>query len=177
MKSKVHDTMTDDRAKKLDEIGRNAYSSIKEMVAALQLDWERLEVLRGERDDWDAEDAGLEWAAQFPDEAAELAELEAATNDCDDADTARDAISEDALSVEVRTGWYSPYDGEGAEPEEYCLLLATGGPAVRIIGELCGREPSTARLEVQDWFTPWTEYIEADQDILLAYAACFYFGE
>lgn len=97
--------------------------------------------------------------------------------DYHDPDLAREAIEEDALSVEVRSGWYTP--GGDSEPEEYMILLATGGPALRIIGEL-GEYGSvrTARLEMQDWFTPWQEYIgdSEDLDALLTYASVFYFG-
>jgi hypothetical protein len=114
----------------------------------------------------------------------------------DDTDDASQRIQEDALSVEVRSGWCSP--GELGAAEEYTILLCTGGPAVRIIGSLnecC--EPESARMEVQDWFQPWTEFrpvvgplmvtrtgkpsaTEMDYDsepILLAYARCFYMGE
>ena len=43
-------------------------------------------------------------------------------------------------------------------PEEFEILLCTGGPACRIVGDLdesC--QPSSARIEHQDWGTPWTE--------------------
>jgi hypothetical protein len=55
--------------------------------------------------------------------------------------------------------------------------LTTGGPAVRIIGELDGGEVESARLEVQDWGTPWTEHCTTgdDNEALLSYARCFYF--
>lgn len=92
-------------------------------------------------------------------------------------------IHEDALSVEVRSAWHVP--GNDASNAEYNILLCTGGPACRIIGELGEHgEPETARLEVQDWFQPWTQIrpLVAKGDynsepILLAYARCFYFGE
>lgn len=87
-------------------------------------------------------------------------------------------ILEDALSVEIRTEWYIP--GNKPEPGEYTILLCTGGPACRIIGELNEyREPETARIEHQDWGTYWKEYIQDEeaQEILLKYARCFYFGE
>ena len=65
----------------------------------------------------------------------------------------------------------------GAKPFEFCILLSTGGPASRIRGELDNGEPCRAWLEVQDWGTPWTQYFDIEQDTLLAYARCFYFGE
>jgi hypothetical protein len=60
------------------------------------------------------------------------------------------------------------------------ILLSTGGPALRIRGELDEyKQPYRAWLEYQDWFTPWTEYHgdNVDTDALLAFAAYFYFGE
>lgn len=93
-----------------------------------------------------------------------------------DEDDARERIQEDALSVEVRSGWHSP--GEQSEDEEYNILLCTGGPAVRIIGELNEHgEPTSARLQYQDWFTPWEEYVTtgADHAALIEFAG-FYLG-
>jgi hypothetical protein len=93
-----------------------------------------------------------------------------------DADEARREIEEDALSVQVRSGWCSP--GERMEADEYEVLLCTGGPAVRIVGDVCNGSPSSARLECQDWFMPWTEAMRGvDEDVLLAYVGCFWFGE
>lgn len=97
----------------------------------------------------------------------------------DDRETSRDEILEDALSVQVRTDWHDV--GEEADADrEYCILLSTGGPATRIVGELSDfGEPTTAVLEVQDWGTPWTAWnSDSDDDgVLLQYASCFYFGE
>jgi hypothetical protein len=93
------------------------------------------------------------------------------------------AIHEDALSVEVRSGWYTLDRNADKAPAEYRILLVWGGPAVQIRGELSEHgEPETARLQVQDWFTPWTDLRWSDlgegaEEILLAYARCFYFGE
>jgi hypothetical protein len=94
-----------------------------------------------------------------------------------DEDKAIQTIHEDPLSVEVRSGWRRV--GEVMEAEEYNILLCTGGPAVRIIGSLNEyREPEYARLQCQDWFTSWTEVVAGvDEDILLDYARCFFFGE
>lgn len=96
---------------------------------------------------------------------------------------ARTAIQEDPLEVAVRSGWHAP--GQDSDPEEFCILLSTGGPASRIIGELDQfGNPETARLEVQDWGTPWADCrIESGNEwqavdsVLLAYAREFYFGE
>mgnify|MGYP001608246708 CR=1 FL=1 len=118
-----------------------------------------------------------------------IKELVAALKAAEDAedDDAREeaerAIQEDALSIQVRGGWHTPDDEDGDAPEEFTILLCTGGPAVRIIGELDEHnQPSTLHaihLEHQDWFTPWTTValgIE-DKEALVSYARCFYFGE
>ncbi len=112
-----------------------------------------------------------------PEESAELAELESEAGECESEDDARQRIDEDPLSVEIRSGWTTP--GETLELEEFCILLCTGGPAVRIRGELDRGEPSRAWVEHQDWGTPWTEigFEPGEHGAILTYARCFYFGE
>ena len=103
--------------------------------------------------------------------------LSACGEDDDDArEKTTQAIQEDPLSIEVG-GFWTPGE-QNPEPTEYRVLLATGGPAVRIVGNL-GRygQPDTATLQVQDWFTPWTDYNGASESVLLEYLACLYFGE
>jgi hypothetical protein len=91
---------------------------------------------------------------------------------------ARERIWEDALSVLVRSDWHVPGERDGNMPANYAILITTGGPAVRIRGELDAYcQPRNAWLEVQDWGTPWTQYTPVDEDTLLAYANCFCFGE
>lgn len=97
-----------------------------------------------------------------------------------DVDTVKQAINETPLSIEVNYGWHDVSEasqGIGTpRPGQYRILLCTGGPAVRITGELNGYgEPETARLEYQDWGTPWTVYTDYDYD-LLSFADQFYFG-
>lgn len=179
-------TREQEQAASLNETGRRAYSALVVMVAALQCDYDRLEELREERDGYDAGGftSGPElWAAEHADDAAELAELEAAAGDCESEDDARTRIEEDALSLEVRSDWQSM--GEPLEAAEFCILLTTGGPAVRIVGELDNGEPSRPRLEVQDWGTPWTHYLgeykdgsfEVSRDVLQAYCSVFCFEQ
>lgn len=160
------------------KIGKPAYETIAEMVAAMQCDFDRLDELRDERDDWDAEENdGKAWADANPDDAQELKDLESDAGDCKEPEDARQRIEEDALSVEVRSGWCA--SKAEMEPEEFCILVTTGGPAVRILGDLDRGEPSRAWLEVKDWGKPWTEYYAGtgSMEVLLAYASCFYFGE
>lgn len=106
-------------------------------------------------------------------------------NDDPDPDTIRDQIQqlveEDPLSVEVRSGWTSA--GETLEPEEFCILLCTGGPAVRLRGTLSNGSVDRCWLEHQDWFKPWEQVIPSQRyrpgasDALVWYAERFYWGE
>jgi len=135
-----------------------------------------------------AKDARNNWALAFPDEndrlaeieeeleplLKELAELEAEIGSCESREEAEDRIQEDALEVRVRSGWRAPGD-DAPEPEEFYILLCTGGPAVRIRGELDRGEPTRAWIEYQGWFEPWKQYFDADQDVLLSYCREFFF--
>jgi len=91
-----------------------------------------------------------------------------------------DRINEYPLSVEVRSDWYTPGAGQQAnQPAEYRILLTTGGPALQIVGELDEYGlPTTAKLEYQDWGTPWTPYQTTTQEdqTLIDFAQQFYFG-
>jgi len=95
-----------------------------------------------------------------------------------DEDKARQAIEEDPLEVSVRSDWHTP--GQDGDATEYMILLSTGGPACRIVGDLNDYgEPESAAIEYQDWFTPWERYgaiTENEDQALLTYARCFYFG-
>lgn len=188
----------------LQDIGRSAFESIAEMVAALRCDYGRLEELRGHRgtlkEEFDAmpANAGVDFANWVrnqdlltSEDVDELAELEEAAGDCESREDAETRIQEGPLAVEVRTGWREMWShGDSVSPEEFCILLGTGGPATRIIGELNEHgEPTRARLQAQDWGTPWTDYIGGDRgtpwadyiggdrETLLTYCRCFYFGE
>jgi len=109
------------------------------------------------------------------DDVQELAELEASAGDCTDQDDAQQRIYDDPLDVQVRSDWTNP--GESLMPSEFCILLCTGGPAVRIVGELSEHgEPCRAWLEYQDWGTPWTQFYSADSDTLVRYASNFFAG-
>ena len=96
-----------------------------------------------------------------------------------DDDEVMDEIYADALSVQLRSDWENRADKFQAGETE--ILLCTGGPAVRIRGELENGEPSSAKLQHQNWFTALFSLgqtgHEADEKILLTYTRCFYFGE
>ena len=92
------------------------------------------------------------------------------------ADAIRERVQEDPLEVQVREDWHPI--GEDAEMAEYCILISTGGPALRMIGRLEDYEPVSARLQHQDWGTNWTEYISpGSSDALIWYAIQFCWGE
>ena len=178
------------------------YTSIVDMVQALNCDYDRLEELLEEKEslEYDVSEAqnnlaenqkqGFETELHFEavtnannalDEfrndgrESELNELKSEANGNKDQDSARDVIQEDPLSVEVRSGWGNV--GSEMQAEEFCILLCTGGPAVRIRGELDNGAPCSAWMEYQDWGTGWNQFYDAHQDVLLAYCSEFYFGE
>ena len=97
----------------------------------------------------------------------------------EDQDAVYTRICEIPISVLVRGGWCTPADLR-AEPVEYELLLGTGGPACRIVGELnCYGEAYTAEMEWQDRGTPWTPtrgLSEAEYAAILQFAQCFCFA-
>ena len=162
--------------------------SIAAMVAALNCDFDRLQELRDEREeltsaaedpesDDETAEAAAALAAWDDDNAAELNDLEHAAGDCDDQDEARARIQEDALSVEVRSGW-TPAQDVPFSAAEFRIILCTGGPHVEIRGELDDNgTPCRAWLQYQDWGTPMTQFFNVEQSTLLEYCSQFYFGE
>lgn len=121
------------------------------------------------------------WLSEIVALVAALKAAEAA-DDHEAVDAKRQEIEEGPLSLQIRNGWYTPGDPDKGGPAEFELLLSTGGPALRVVGELDEHaQPwGTPRLQWQDWGTPWTDYHETtdeDDEALSAYAACFYFGE
>ena len=104
-------------------------------------------------------------------------------------DEIREQAQDEALSVEFRSGWSS--NPEEMKPEEFKILLSTGGPACQIVGKIdygsC--EPIDIEIQYQDWFTPWeplqlnctyadrSPNITSDYEALEWFCNCFYFGE
>ena len=179
--------MSDEKYDELMAIGDCAYAAIAEMVRACDIETAAEDFAATLDRDTCVEllenEAGIEC---HEDESVDTLREAVAVNIADgtiepsgfhfDEDDARQVILDDPLSLLVRSGWYEP--GGDSTPEEFELLLTTGGPAVRIIGELNEHsEPCRPRLEVQDWGTRWTEYNRYDQDILLTYCRNFVFGE
>lgn len=184
-------TMKTDATTHAEQQAAAQYESIVSMLDALDVDYDRLEELKDERQELAeavtdtaehaetnpaaAMDAAFELAEWDKDNADELEELAAAAGECTDEDEARDRINEDPLEVQVRSDWANP--GEELTPGEFMILLCTGGPAVRIVGELDEHgEPCRAWLEYQDWGTPWTHYWGATSSTLCRYASHFFGG-
>lgn len=172
---------TENRA---EDQARSQVASIAALVAALECDYARLDELRDEKetfigDRMDTPDtnracAEYEWAAENPDDAAELADLETAAGNCTSEDEAREAIEQDPLSVEIRSGWASTK--EDFEPEEFRIVLCTGGPHVEIVGDIDRGEPSRPRILYRDWLVAG-EFLDFDRDTVLSYCRVFYFGD
>lgn len=167
------------------EQARAQFESIAAMVAALKCDYARLDELRDMRAEWvyeycaatgaETTAAQKTWAAEFTEDATELEELEAAAGDCADEYTARRRIVEDPLSVEIRSGWANSY--AEFEPEEFRIVLCTGGPHVEIVGDLDRGEPSRPRILYRAWGESG-ELFDFDRDAVLTYCnAVFYLGD
>lgn len=91
-----------------------------------------------------------------------------------------DAMRAAPLSVEIRDGWREPGDGASMDPQEFRILLTTGGPALRIMGELDRGEPTRCWFEIQDWGMPWSWFRtqhEFELNALRWFASLFYYGE
>jgi hypothetical protein len=85
---------------------------------------------------------------------------------------ALNAIDESPLGIQLRSGWHNV--GEEPTDDEFEILLCTGGPAVKIRGELDSHgRPDRAWLEYQDWGIQWTFYTDfnnGDMDDVLKFA-------
>ena len=90
-----------------------------------------------------------------------------------------DELREEPLSVLVgHSGWVSP--GSELVPNKFELMISTGGPAMRVVGEILYGSASDPVVEWQDWFKPWTEYNneqEALQEALEWFCNLFVFGD
>lgn len=160
------------------------YASIAALVQAYSLDWDQYESLADLRADHEfdmreSNDAKPFYIA-YPDEAELLAKFEQAKADieCDSQESVQDRIQEKPLSIEYRSAWCSDRS-ELNQVQDISILLCTGGPAVRIRGEVSGFNGQVCRawIEYQDWGTPWAQYFGADQDTLIEFCNHFYFGE
>lgn len=111
------------------------------------------------------------WLETIRDIAARLA-------NADEMEDAQTEAYESALSVQLRSDWYTP--GTKPSQAEYMILLTTGGPGLRIYGECDdhGEPHGRPRLQWQDWGTDWTdaETDSSDDEALSAFVSCFIFS-
>jgi hypothetical protein len=97
----------------------------------------------------------------------------------DSADDLRDRAQEWPLSVLVRSDRYAPGKPD-TSPTEFELWMCTGGPAVRMRGDLSEYgEPTRAYVQHQDWGTGWRDYVgdEFDSGNVLRFASMFYYAD
>jgi hypothetical protein len=94
----------------------------------------------------------------------------------DENDSIFDEINNYPLSVRYRSGWGA--DADDLEPEEFEILLSTGGPATRLYGTLNQfGTPERIEYQFQDWFKPWeTQYTTDAEDSSLLHFASFFIG-
>ena len=103
--------------------------------------------------------------------------FESAKNDSD-LDKAEQAIQENSLSAQVRSDWED--SSETLKAAEFNILLCTGGPDVRIIGDLSeDGEAVKVSIQHQDWGTHWQTIGMTNEQAskVLTYCRQFYFGE
>lgn len=92
-------------------------------------------------------------------------------------------VEEMPLSIDVRSGWVYHADfRDSAMPEEFRILLSTGGPAVQIIGEISEQgDAECVKVQYQDWFLPWKSLPVFDdinvEKALEWFCSRFYWGE
>jgi hypothetical protein len=91
-----------------------------------------------------------------------------------------DWVQEDALCIEIASGWVAV--GQQLQPEKFRIVLCTGAPHVEIRGDVDEHgSPANCSLWHNNWYTPMT-YLPVspeDKQLLQEYANCFtyYAGE
>ena len=102
------------------------------------------------------------------DDLETLQELTEQADGCDSQDEALGRLEDNPLDIQFRSDWES-YTSD-LTPSEFSILLCTGGPAVRVRGELDDHGyPYRAWVEYCDWGTQWTE-LGSYQSVALDYA-------
>lgn len=109
-----------------------------------------------------------------------------ADDDYERKDEIQETARERSYAINVRSDWYSPGE-ESAQPSHFRIVLAGGGPALQLMGELSQYsepEGDSLMLQVQDWGTLWTDYIPENmakvkdwRDALEWFACQFSYGE
>jgi len=117
---------------------------------------------------WVAQD-GTMLDEEGPDAVEELAELEEQAGEYESFDDVEEAINNNALSIEFRSGWGD--DKEGMTAEEYRVVLCTGGPHVELQGDLNRYgEPESVRVLYKGWGESGELY-SFNRDAVMAYVS------
>lgn len=155
------DKTTPTKEERLQQIGAAAWEAIADLIANYNNPYRKW------TDDQVREALDLEDDEEVTDRHRDELADEDPNNLKEDAER---AIEEDPLEIQYCTGWYSISEGTPEKPKEFYVLITTGGPAVRIMGEFDQHGNITrAYMQVQDWFTPWVDVYHADQDTLIRY--------
>jgi len=129
-----------------------------------------------------AEQNARAWLESIIEMVAPLVDEDDEDGDSDDEakQKAREAITESVLSVGVRDTTFRTPGDTTVEPDEFEILLSTGGPALRIVGNL-GRfnAPEAIELQKQDWFKPWTAMTlsHEEREAVQLFVEQFYLGD
>lgn len=137
--------------------------TITSLVAACIADFDRIDELKEERDDWLEENPGSflhlndprnggRWAMACPDEADELAELLEQVGSYESREEVERELREMPLCIEVRSGWVER--GRDMEAEEYRIVLSCGGPHCELRGDL---DNGSAHGPVRVLYSGWAE--------------------
>jgi len=119
------------------------------------------------------ETARTQAQAQLEHIVALMNRLNALEDDYEARDTIEQEARENALSIETRTAWST--DPTDSEPNEFRIVLCTGGPHVEIRGDV---DLDHVQLDYQGWGDPMQSlYGTLEESALLEqYCHLFYFG-
>lgn len=149
-------------------------TKVSALVAAHDLDWPLYDALKQSRDWWSADlqagEPDVTWAEANQSDASQLAEMTTAAGSCTGQAQARSRIEESHFGIAYRTGWVDDLRNIRTEDiSEFTVLLAGGGPSVRIHGELADGIPRRAWLEYCGTGA-WQQLVAADCAALLRFS-------
>lgn len=138
-------------------------ATITSLVAACTADFDRIDEIKDERDEWLESNPGSflhlndprnggRWAMACPDEADELAELLEQVGSYESREEVEREMREMPLCIEVRSGWSHP-TGD-LTPAEYKIVLSSGGPHCELRGDL---DNGSAHGPVRVLYSGWSE--------------------
>ena len=90
----------------------------------------------------------------------------------------RDMMAATTQAIAEDIAYQAALDTSNAALKVY--QVAVKAYRARTIGDaefMAAQDVYRAWLEYQDWGTGWIQYFEVEQDTLLSFSSCFYFGE